>query len=150
MFDETIPVAINFPLEKWRAILECLVQKSRIDLGTRELADQAETQIRSAIEAEERRQRMGGFPRYTKPPGFSESELTLDLHHFIRIAHRGKPNSGASSGEVCARRIAVAILGNAGGIDNSALNGAAEFMKRAPFAYPEASALIGWDGEAQS
>lgn len=64
------------------------------------------------------------------------------MEHFLTLARRGKPGTGASTGEVQARKLAIAILANAPGLDEEAIEGAAEFLRRAPLAPNMARALI--------
>jgi hypothetical protein len=63
------------------------------------------------------------------------------MEHFLALARRGKPRTGASGGEVRARKLALAILEYAIGLDEQALDGAAEFLRRAPLA-PQAARLL--------
>jgi hypothetical protein len=64
------------------------------------------------------------------------------MEHFIRLARRGRPNTGASSGEVNARKLALAIIEYAPGLDDEALRGAADFLQRAPLDVYTARDLI--------
>lgn len=50
------------------------------------------------------------------------------MDHFLRLAVRGKPNTGASGGELRARRLALAIVENVPGLDDEAVAGAIEFV----------------------
>lgn len=47
----------------------------------------------------------------------------MSLKHFVRLAKRGKPNTGASGGELRARRLALAIVDNLPGLDDQAIAG---------------------------
>jgi hypothetical protein len=67
------------------------------------------------------------------------------IEHFLKLARRGRPDTGASGGELRARRLAIAILENAVGLDAQAIEGAAEFLRRAPLAISTARALINAD-----
>ena len=69
------------------------------------------------------------------------------MEHFLKLARRGKPDTGASGGEVRARRLVFAILENAAGLDAQAIEGAAEFLRRAPLAISTARALIDADAD---
>lgn len=64
------------------------------------------------------------------------------MDHFLKIARRGKPGTGASGGEQQARRLALAILKEAPGLDDEAIEGAAEFLRRAPLALSAARKLV--------
>lgn len=50
------------------------------------------------------------------------------IDHFLKLAQRGRPGTGASGGEVRARKLALAILEFACGLDENALRGAGEFI----------------------
>ena len=64
------------------------------------------------------------------------------VDHFTRLALRGK-HGGCSSGEERAHRIALVILEHAGGLDEKALVGMAEFARLVGASYPLAKKLIG-------
>jgi hypothetical protein len=64
------------------------------------------------------------------------------MEHFLKLARRGKPDTGASGGELRARRLALAISENAVGLDAQAIEGAAEFLRRAPLAISTARDFI--------
>lgn len=63
------------------------------------------------------------------------------LEHFINCARQGR-RPGCSTGERAARKLALAILAHAIGLDDSACAGAAEFLQRAPLAPNAARELI--------
>lgn len=63
------------------------------------------------------------------------------LEHFLNLARRGK-FGWSSGGEKRARLIAETILENAPGLDQTALEGAAEFMRVTAIAYSTAKRLI--------
>ena len=64
------------------------------------------------------------------------------LEHFIRLAKSGR-HRGCSSGEHSARRLALCVIEHAGGLDDTALEGLCEFVRRAAM-YPNlAQDLIG-------
>jgi len=65
----------------------------------------------------------------------------FQLDHFLRLAREGK-RSGCSSGERAARKLAEAILNYGVGLDESACEGAIEFLRRAPLAPSLARELI--------
>jgi len=67
------------------------------------------------------------------------------MDHFLKIARRGKPNTGASTGEVQARKLALAIIDFAPGLDAEAIEGAAEFLRRAPMAISAAKELVDYE-----
>lgn len=54
------------------------------------------------------------------------------MEHFLTLARRGKPNTYASTDEVQARKLALAIIANVPGLDMEAIEGAAEFLLRVP------------------
>lgn len=51
------------------------------------------------------------------------------LLHFVRLANRGKPGTGASSGELQARLLALCAIQNIPGLDGQAVNGFIEFIR---------------------
>lgn len=67
------------------------------------------------------------------------------MKHFLKIARRGRPGTGASSGEVQARRLAIAIVENAPGLDDEAIEGAVEFLRAVRLAPSGARTLIDAD-----
>jgi hypothetical protein len=68
------------------------------------------------------------------------------LDHFVRLAKRGKPNTGASSGELRARRLALAILDNLPGLDDRATSGLLAFIELVKQSPEESRTLVdGWD-----
>jgi hypothetical protein len=74
------------------------------------------------------------------------------MRHFLRLAKRGKPNTGASGGELRARRLALAVLDNIPGLDDDAVAGLVQFIALAK-AEPETarSYVDGWeDNHAQA
>lgn len=72
--------------------------------------------------------------------------MSANLKHFLRLALRGKPNTGASSGELQARRLALCIVGNALGLDESASDGLVDFIRLTQSNPEQARNLIdGWD-----
>lgn len=64
------------------------------------------------------------------------------LDHFVRLAKRGKPGTGASGGEVRARRLAMAILDDTPGLDGSAIMGLLHFIELVQRAPEEARTLV--------
>lgn len=64
------------------------------------------------------------------------------VEHFTNLARAGK-HGWASGGEKRAHAIAQVILENAGGIDEQALRGMAEFARLVSASYPMAKKLIG-------
>jgi hypothetical protein len=68
------------------------------------------------------------------------------MHHFLTLARQGAA-PGASRGQILARALAHAILENSTGLDGLALDGAAEFLRRAPLNYQAARTLAGFDEE---
>ena len=69
--------------------------------------------------------------------------MSQSMEHFVRLARRGKSGTRASAGEERARRLALAILHHAPGIDAQGLEGAAEFLVRAAMAPELARQLVG-------
>lgn len=67
------------------------------------------------------------------------------MDHFIKLARRGKPNTGASGGEMQARRLAICIIKNSIGLDDEAIQGAVEFLLRAHLAPQAAKTLVDYD-----
>jgi hypothetical protein len=63
------------------------------------------------------------------------------LDHFTDLARRGK-HGGCSSGEERARKIALVILEYAGGLDEKALIGLAEFARVVSASYSTAKKLV--------
>lgn len=53
-----------------------------------------------------------------------------DLDHFVDLALRGR-NSGASSGELRARRLATFVLDNVPSLDDLAIDGLIKFIRGA-------------------
>jgi hypothetical protein len=51
------------------------------------------------------------------------------MDHFIRLAKRGKPGTGASGGELRARRLALAVINDLQGMDDEAISGFIEFIR---------------------
>ncbi|HWE97576.1 MAG TPA: hypothetical protein VG269_26710 [Tepidisphaeraceae bacterium] len=68
------------------------------------------------------------------------------MDHFLNLARRGKPGTGASGGELAARRLALAMLDNASSLDDRAIAGAAEFLQRVWSAPSSSRELIDADG----
>jgi hypothetical protein len=64
------------------------------------------------------------------------------MEHFIKLARRVKAGTGASSRELQARRLAIAIIENTPGLDEHAIEGAVAFLQRAKFALSTARNLI--------
>ena len=64
------------------------------------------------------------------------------LEHFADLARAGK-HGFASGGEKKAHEIAKVLLENAGGIDDKAMKGMAEFARLVSASYPLAKKLIG-------
>lgn len=71
-----------------------------------------------------------------------DSRGMVSMSHFLKLARRGRPRTGASTGEVQARELALAILDCAPGLDAEAIEGAAEFLRRVPLAPMAARDLI--------
>jgi hypothetical protein len=69
------------------------------------------------------------------------------IDHFLALARRGKPCTGASGGELRARQLALAILEQVPGLDAQAIKGAAEFMGRVANAPQASRELIDAAGE---
>jgi hypothetical protein len=65
------------------------------------------------------------------------------MEHFIRLAKRGKPGTGASGGELRARRLALAVLNDIPGMDDEAINGFILFIRGLSRDYEMARDLIG-------
>ena len=65
-----------------------------------------------------------------------------DLNHFLDLVLQGK-RKGCSSGEHKARLLAKAILKHSPGLDDSALNGAREYMNIVIWKPNQARELIG-------
>ena len=51
------------------------------------------------------------------------------MDHFIRLAKRGKPGTGASGGELRARRLALSVINDLQGLDDEAIAGLIEFIR---------------------
>lgn len=69
------------------------------------------------------------------------------MDHFIRLAKRGKPGTGASGGELRARRLALAVLNDIPGLDGKAITGLCEFIELLQHDYEKAAELVGADSE---
>ena len=67
------------------------------------------------------------------------------MDHFIRLAKRGKPGTGASGGELRARRLALAVLNDIPGLDQKAITGLVEFIELLQHDYEKAAELVGAD-----
>jgi hypothetical protein len=68
-----------------------------------------------------------------RAPRPEETGLAAGLKHFVRLARRGR-SRGCSSGERNASKLAEAILSYASGLDESAIDGAVNFMRGASLA----------------
>lgn len=69
------------------------------------------------------------------------------MDHFIRLAKRGKPGTGASGGELAARRLAIAIVKDVPGLDDMAIAGLIEFIRGTQRDRMAAQDLIGMSDE---
>jgi hypothetical protein len=69
------------------------------------------------------------------------------MNHFIKLAKRGKPGTGASGGELRARRLALAVLNDIPGLDTRAITGFCEFIELLQHDYEKASKLVDADDE---
>lgn len=69
------------------------------------------------------------------------TDSTKAVEHFVQLARRGGGH-GASSGEVRARALAEAFLEHAWGLDEQAIEGAAEFLRRVPMMPTTAELII--------
>ncbi len=67
--------------------------------------------------------------------------MERELIHFLNLAYNGRA-VGASTGAKQARRLAIAISELAPGLDQIAIDGAVEFLRRAPLAPQTARLLI--------
>lgn len=71
--------------------------------------------------------------------------LSREFDHFTRIAVRGK-NRGASGGEKRARKLALAVLDEAPGLDDSAIEGLITFIRAVQRSPSAARDLVqGWE-----
>lgn len=71
------------------------------------------------------------------------------MDHFIELARRGKPGTGASSGELKARRLALAVLNDIPGLDGSAISGLVKFIDLLQRDYALATELVGAQNELE-
>lgn len=63
------------------------------------------------------------------------------VDHFTTLARQGK-HAGCSGGEARARKIALVILEHAGGLDETALRGLADFARLVSASYSMAKKLV--------
>jgi hypothetical protein len=70
------------------------------------------------------------------------AEESLALEHFLSLARRGRSGT-ASGGEQRAYRLAIAILADAAGMDQSAIEGMAWFARLSSANHAMAEACVG-------
>jgi hypothetical protein len=67
------------------------------------------------------------------------------MEHFTNLARRGMPGTGASSGEIAARKLALAIAEYACSLDETEIGHALIFLRFAHAAPSMARDLIGYE-----